>query len=312
MLVILSISGVTFVWSESPISVLKSFAWSEPSMGNLARKDLVGTESVIGESRFTHCSSSYAHVSASSVVHSAVGFTLFVCEFTGSGRFPSLTNPPLPPVAIVAHSACFTIISSPVRLVTVTSLLAPFLSLIALASPSLHLLSSPPLQLCLDRVETPELLRSSVCLTELCVSLSLLHLCLFCVVTSVEPIEPPPPSPTQYVMFLTLWLGMVSTISGNSFASGPRLLYGSDQSKVSLQPYVSLHLHCHTSSNNSDTTYVTSFLLHRVETLQGSDYLLGFGLSAESSIVKHSFKAKSPQKICLRFDIVFVNCRKSP
>ncbi|KAG2305173.1 hypothetical protein Bca52824_033824 [Brassica carinata] len=113
-------------------------------------------------------------------------------------------------------------------------------------------------------------------------------------------------------MFLTLWLGMVSTISGNSFASGPRLLYGSDQSKVSLQPYVSLHLHCHTSSNNSDTTYVTSFLLHRVETLQGSDYLLGFGLSAESSIVKHSFKAKSPQKICLRFDIVFVNCRKSP
>uniref|UniRef100_A0A0D3C5K8 Uncharacterized protein n=1 Tax=Brassica oleracea var. oleracea TaxID=109376 RepID=A0A0D3C5K8_BRAOL len=44
------------------------------------------------------------------------------------------------------------------------------------------------------------------------------------------------------------------------------------------------------------------------ETLQGSNHLVDFGLYAESSIVKFSFKATTPPKICLKFDIVLVNC----
>ncbi|WZZ65536.1 hypothetical protein YC2023_076906 [Brassica napus] len=44
------------------------------------------------------------------------------------------------------------------------------------------------------------------------------------------------------------------------------------------------------------------------ETLQGSDHLVDFGLYAESSIVKFSFKAMTPPKICLKFDIFLVNC----
>ncbi|CAN6861235.1 unnamed protein product, partial [Brassica oleracea] len=45
------------------------------------------------------------------------------------------------------------------------------------------------------------------------------------------------------------------------------------------------------------------------ETLQGFDHLLGFGLSANLPFVKFSTKAMTPPKMCLRFDIVLVNCR---
>ncbi|KAF3542363.1 hypothetical protein DY000_02005043 [Brassica cretica] len=84
------------------------------------------------------------------------------------------------------------------------------------------------------------------------------------------------------VMLFTLPPEMVPTISVESFVSSPRLLLDL------IQP-----------------------LCRIAETLQGFDHLLGFGLFAESSVVKFSFKATIPPKICLRFNIVLVNCRNS-
>lgn len=57
------------------------------------------------------------------------------------------------------------------------------------------------------------------------------------------------------------------------------------------------------------TIYVISSPACLSETLQGFDQILGFGLYAESSIVKLSFKATTLQKICLRFDTDLVNYR---
>ncbi|KAG5403849.1 hypothetical protein IGI04_009968 [Brassica rapa subsp. trilocularis] len=96
------------------------------------------------------------------------------------------------------------------------------------------------------------------------------------------------------VTFFTLQQEMVSTISGESFASGPRLFF------------VTLH-----QLSNADTTivYVTSSHSCPAETLQGSDHSLSFGLFAESSIVKFSIKATTPPKICFSFDIVLFDCR---
>ncbi|CAN6820899.1 unnamed protein product, partial [Brassica oleracea] len=81
-------------------------------------------------------------------------------------------------------------------------------------------------------------------------------------------------------MLFTLPPKMVPTISVESFVSGPRLLLDLIQS-----------------------------LCRIAETLQGFDHLLGFGLFAKSYVVKFSFKATIPPKICLRFNIVLVNCR---
>ncbi|WZZ34244.1 hypothetical protein YC2023_017645 [Brassica napus] len=96
------------------------------------------------------------------------------------------------------------------------------------------------------------------------------------------------------VMFFTLQQEMVSTISGESFASAPRLFF------VTLRQL-----------SNADTTmiYVTSSQSCPAETLQGSDHSLSFGLFAESSIVMFSIKATTPPKIWFRFDIVLFNCR---
>ncbi|WZY87059.1 hypothetical protein YC2023_033443 [Brassica napus] len=96
------------------------------------------------------------------------------------------------------------------------------------------------------------------------------------------------------VTFFTLQQEMVSTISGESFASGPRLFF------------VTLH-----QLSNTDTTmiYVTSSQSCPAETLQGSDHSLSFSLFAESFIVKFSIKATTPPKICFSFDIVLFKCR---
>ena len=52
---------------------------------------------------------------------------------------------------------------------------------------------------------------------------------------------------------------------------------------------------------------VTSTPSCPTETLQGSDYLLYFGMFAETSIVKFSLNV-ALSKICLRFDIVLISC----
>ncbi|CAF2054504.1 hypothetical protein Bca4012_097858 [Brassica carinata] len=105
-----------------------------------------------------------------------------------------------------------------------------------------------------------------------------------CKELSVKGFAPPPilqvtTATHIVVMLFTLPPEMVPTISVESFVSGPRLLLDL------IQP-----------------------LCRIAETLQGFDHLLGFGLFAESSVVKFSFKATIPPKICLRFNIVLVNC----
>uniref|UniRef100_M4DXZ8 Uncharacterized protein n=1 Tax=Brassica campestris TaxID=3711 RepID=M4DXZ8_BRACM len=97
-------------------------------------------------------------------------------------------------------------------------------------------------------------------------------------------------TPHIVVMLFTLRLEMVSTISDESFASGPRLLPGP------IKPFVRLQPRCRTSFNTA-------------ETIQGSNHLLDFGLFAESSVEKFSFKVTTPPKIGFRFDMFLVNCR---
>ena len=99
-------------------------------------------------------------------------------------------------------------------------------------------------------------------------------------------------TPHIVVMLFTLRLEMVSTISDESFASGPRLLPGP------IKPFVRLQPRCRTSFNTA-------------ETLQGSNHLLDFGLFAESSVEKFSFKVTTPPKIGFRFDMFLVTAAAS-
>ncbi|CAH8319659.1 unnamed protein product [Eruca vesicaria subsp. sativa] len=87
-------------------------------------------------------------------------------------------------------------------------------------------------------------------------------------------------------------------ISGISFASGLRLFSGL------IQPVTIRHLRITIVT----PIYVTSST-SCAETRQGSDHLLDLVLYAESSIVKCSSKVTTPPKICLRFNIVLIDCR---
>ncbi|KAF3545620.1 hypothetical protein DY000_02008645 [Brassica cretica] len=105
------------------------------------------------------------------------------------------------------------------------------------------------------------------------------------------------------VTLFTLWLDMVSTISGEIYASGPRLSSGPVQSIVTLQPHCCIFCNAasivtlrHLYSSDTITIYRTSPLCP-AEILHCYDHLLDFSLSAESSFVKLSFKATTHLKI---------------
>ena len=92
------------------------------------------------------------------------------------------------------------------------------------------------------------------------------------------------------VTLFTLWLDMVSTISDEIYASGPRLSSGPVQSIVTLQPHCCIFCNAasivtlrHLYSTDTITIYRTSPLCP-AEILHCYDHLLDFSLSAESNI----------------------------
>lgn len=129
-------------------------------------------------------------------------------------------------------------------------------------------------------------------LTEFLGSLSLLH-------HLRRPEQPPPPPPTQS------WRSSLSGCRWFSPSSVNLFRLVRYCCLVLFNPCVSLQPHC-ISFSTTDTTYVKSPPSCPTETLQGSDHPLGFGLFAESSIVKFSFKTTIHAEVLAQIQHCFI------